>query len=494
MCDFMRFSVLLTTLMVLIVAVNAVALNSNSNHVDLDTNGDSTLTLWFTAVQVASYAVNSQSDYIQTRVTPSSGNVEASETKSFQVRFSAPSCSQGTFYVTINLDLASSGIFERVSKIVEVNVARSRDCSPVIRSNPRSVYVSDSASSIQLSLMHVSNQFDPTQVNLVINALNGQSNIANGETVQLEVNLINRGATGLFEIDLIAPSELGATISEQSITLERSEVKKLTLLVKPQNALGRKYVSLQVTRSGQVVAVKDIYFDIGTENKLELTMPQVVKTSNCGAITVAGEVKNAGSAVESVSVSIPAVSTTSQFISLQPRESKNFAISADVSTLSQGNRKLEVKAASQRASTSSEVEFQIAQCVEGTYNYTVEVTNPGNETLQVIATVENVPSEWRVTPVTASIEPGKTKSLNVLVTTSGQWNEDVQPTMVVKDSNGNQLSREEALTPIRANAPISGLFLAGVFGLSGLQWIVVILFAALLIALMTARASKTKIA
>jgi hypothetical protein len=122
-------------------------------------------------------------------------------------------------------------------------------------------------------------------------------------------------------------------------------------------------------------------------------------------------------------------------------------------------------------------------------NYSVDVTNTGGEPLVgVTATVTDVPQEWQVlTQYPVDVAAGETKTLTALVRPKGNWEQDVVPTLVVKDDAGNEIKRQ-SVSPIRATSA-TGLFLAGTFGFSGLQWIVVIVFVALVIAVASAKMS-----
>lgn len=491
----MKFLAFLAALVVLLPIVSGLTLYSTTDKVDMASNVNGQLTLWFQASEPTEYAVNTVGPLL-TAVSPSSGNVDAGAVKSFVVTFNAPLCSQGTFYETINLDYSANGVNQRVSKVVEVNVQRSVDCGAVVvRSYPQSLRVNDNANSISRSSISLANSFDSSEVNVAIQSRDGISDVANGENAALVVNVVNRGSPGLFTVSLVADPSLGASLTDYSFVLERSEVKPLTLTVSPRGAQGRQWAAVQVTRSGQVVAVKDIYVDVANAHLLELSLPQVAKVENCGLATIAGTAYNKGSAVETVTASIPALGVSSNAVVLQPRSSTQFVINVDVSRLSPGARLVEVVLLSQAATVNAKqvMQLEVKQCSESQagqlLNYSVEVTNTGSEPLVgVTAIVTDVPQEWQVlTQYPIDVAAGETKTLTALVRPKGNWEQDVVPTLVVKDAAGNEIKRQ-SVSPIRANS-VTGLFLAGTFGLSGLQWIVVMVFVALVIAVASAKMS-----
>ncbi|MBI4406801.1 hypothetical protein HY571_02715 [Candidatus Micrarchaeota archaeon] len=488
----MNFKAFLTALVVLTAVVNA-GLYSASNHVDAVSNRNSQLTFWFDSTNQATFAVNVEG-VANAYATPSVGVIDAGAVKSFAVTFNPPTCSDGTFYATVNVDLATPNSVERLSKIIELNIERGVDCGPVVLGTPETLVVDEAASSISLSRLSLQNRFDASEVNVVIYSDEGGiRNIANGEARAIEITVVNRGAPGLFRANLVADPGLGATLSEYSFILERSEVKNLRLLIVPQSTEGRKFVGLQVTRSGQVAAVKDIYVDIANNHELALSIPQLARINNCGVNTLAGTGHNTGSSQETVILSIPALSAVSNEVTLEPRTASGIVLNIDASRLLPGTRMYEVVLASERASSKQVVRFEVEDCEAQGVVYSVTVANTGNETLAgVHAVLENVPDFWIVAlPSPLDIAPGEEKELSLTVTPQVQRSADVLPVLVVRDENGREIKREP-LGTIKANTPISGLFLAGVFGLSGLQWIAVVLLIALVIAVMSARAALSR--
>ncbi len=486
----MQLKFFLAALVVFVSGVNAVELFSASNHVDMYSNTNGQLTLWFASQSNASFAVNSQGQ-VSTTVSPSFGVIGAGAVKSIVVTFSMPLCSQGSFYETINLDLTTSGFTQRVSKVVEVNVQRSAsNCDSTVTSFPQSLQVSEAANSISLSSISLDNSFKPSEVNVAIYSQDGRGDIANGETVSIPVTIVNRGSPGSFTVSLVAVPQLNAVLSGYSFNLHTSEAKQLQLTASPQDIEGRQWVSVQVLKGGQVIAVKDIYFDVANNHKLVLEMPQVVKITNCGVVTLAGKAINKGSAPEKASVSLPFLNAVSNEISIAPRSSTSFVLNLDASSLAAGLRLVElVLLSSEAASSKQVVQLQVEQCSAGLLNYSVDVTNTGNETLAgVSVAVSDIPPQWDVlTQYPVDIAPGETKKLPVLLRQNGQWSEDVVPMLVVKDAKGREV-KSEKLQTVKANAASStGLFLAGLGGLTGLQWIAAIVFVALMIALMSAR-------
>ena len=479
----------LTALVVLTATASGLTLYSATDHVDMTSNVNGQLTLWFTSEHLASFAVNTQGSVV-TVVSPASGNVAAGAIKSFVVTFSVPLCSEGTFYETINLDVTSSnGATQRVSKIVEVNERRAFACSPVIRSNPQSLAVSENSNAFSGSHISLANSFEPSAVNVVFYSTDGKSNVANGESLTIPVSIVNRGGVGQFIVSVIADPALGVAFSDYSFVLEPSEVKQLTLTANPQGLQGRQWVSVQVTRSGQVVAVKDIYLDIGTTHVIDLDVSQVIRINNCGLSTIAGTARNTGSVTEIVVAAMPQLNAVSNPVTIQPRGSVPFVLNVDASKLSAGTRLLDIVLISNSASAKQTVQLQVEQCKDNLLNYSIVVSNTGSETLKgVTVAVTDIPVEWQIlTQYPVDVAPGETKTLTTLLRPKGQWDNDVVPTLTVKDADGNVI-KSEKLAPIKANSA-TGLFLAGTLGLSGLQWIAAILFVALIIAVGTVKMS-----
>ncbi len=487
----MKIGTFLTALVVLANVAHGLTLYSASDQVDTVSNRDGQLTFWFVSTNAGTFAVNTQGN-IATSVSPSSGNIGAGAVKSFTVTFSPLVCSQGTFYSNINLDITSDGVTQRVSKTIEVNVQRAADCATVVQGFPETNRIDDASNTVTRSSLSFTNSFDASEVNVIIRSVDGESDIANGELLQVYLDVVNRGAPGLMEASVLADPAMNAVLSDYSFVLERSEAKRLKLTVQPRSLQGRQFVTLQVTRSGQVAAVKDIYFDVANTHLLELSMSQVINADNCGLVTIAGTASNAGSAFENAVVSIPALGAVSNEMQLAPRSTRNFVLNIDFSSLSPGSRLMEFNLSSGVASSKAVVRVNVSPCDEGDLlNYTVQFTNTGNETLKgVFATVVDVPVEWQVlTPLPVDIAPNETIALTVLVKPTGEWSNDVAPTLVVKDAVGNVLKTEK-LSPVKPKASgATGLFLAGLFGISGLQWIAAIVFVALIIAVMSARAS-----
>lgn len=488
----MKFLALLTALVVLTATATGLTLYSTSGHVDMNSNVNGQLMLWFEAENAGTFAVNTAGPLLTT-VIPANGNVAAGAVKSFQVSFAVPRCSGGVFYQTVNLDYTSNGVTQRVSKVVEFDVQRASDCTDVqaVQGYPQNVAVGN-GNSISVSSLSLANQFDPSEVNIAIISQPGNSNIANGETSTLHLTIVNRGSPGLVNLQLVANSALNAVLSDYSFVLERSEAKQVSLVVNPQNIQGKQWASVQVTRSGQVAAVKDVYFDVANTHKLELTMPQVINIENCGQTVIAGTASNPGSVAETASVSIPSLYAASSAFVIQPRQAVPFVLNIDSSDLSAGSRTLEVQLASNAAVNKQQVQLNVKQCSNSAVtllNYSTVVMNTGNSTMAGLAvSVINIPGEWQVlSQGGVDVAPGESKTLTAVVKTKGTWDSEVVPTLVVRDASGNEVQRASQ-APVKPNSA-TGLFLAGALGLSGLQWIAAILFVALVIAVSTVKAS-----
>ncbi len=478
----------LAALVVLTSFVAGQTLFSASNHVDVTSNRDGQLTFWFTPSESGDYAINTEGS-IATRVTPSFGTMDAGAVKSFTVTFLPVLCSKGLFYTTINLDtVTSAGISQRTSKTVEVDVQQSIDCLPVVQNSlPQDVPSQANAFGSTLSL---ASQFDASDVNLVIYAPEGQTDIANGETRQINLDIVNRGATGEFLLSAIGAVELNPILNDYAFVLQRGESKRVTLTVSPRDLQGTQWVSIQATRSGQVAAVKDIFFEVGKTHSVELVMPQVVNTKNCGIVTIAGTIKNPGSAVETLTVSIPSLFVSSNTLTLAPRSEQNFVLNLDLSSLSAQDRVIDVVASNQYVSTKQPVQFNIAECDStGVVSYSVQVDNPSNQTLVgVYATVVDVPNNWKVsTSMPIDIPANSSRNLTASIQPVGAVTSEIAPTLLVRDANGNVLKTQK-LSPVKPSST-TGLFLAGLLDLSGLEWIGAIVFVALIIAIFSAKAT-----
>ncbi|MFH0713143.1 MAG: hypothetical protein V1722_01285 [Candidatus Micrarchaeota archaeon] len=491
----MNFKALLTALVVIASVAHGLALQSTSQHVDTFSNRDGQLMFWFVGENDGTYAVNTEGQLV-TSVEPSTGIISAGAVKSFVVKFSPSLCSQGTFYTTVNLDTVSaSGVSQRVSKVVELNVQRAVVCNSgaVVQGTP--INEGDTYSNaVTGSHVSLASEFDASDVNVVINSQEGLRNVANGETQTLSLDVVNRGSPGLMQLSLSADPKLNAQLSEYSFVLERFESKRITLTIKPQELQGRQFVNLQVTRGNQVAVVKDIFVDVANSHSIELVMPQVVNTDNCAPFTLAGAVNNLGSTSESVRVTIPSIYFESSSFTVNPRGTKSFVLNMDFSQLQAGKRTLEVvlTSANSAARTSELVEFNIAQCSAGMVQYNVSYTNSGNTTINgVVASIANIPSNWQViAPMPVNVAPNETKNFSVFIKPNGEVSAEVVPTLLVKDGNGNVL-QQETLPSVKPTSA-TGMFLAGMFGFSGLQWIAGILLIALAIAVMSARASLNR--
>ncbi|MDP3742354.1 MAG: hypothetical protein Q8R15_03500 [Candidatus Micrarchaeota archaeon] len=487
----MKFLALfLTALVVLTATATGLTLYSTSGHVDMNSNVNGQLTFWFQAENAGVFAVNTAGPVLTT-VTPANGNVAAGAVKSFSVSFAVSRCSEGVFYQTVNLDYTSNGVTQRTSKLIELDVQRGSDCTPVVAGYPQNVVVGN-GNSISPSSLSLANQFDPSEVNLAIISQPGNTNIANGETSTLYLTVVNRGSPGLVNLQLVADPSLNAVLSDYSFVLERSEAKQVALSVNPQNMAGKQWATIQVIRSGQVAAVKEVYFDIANTHQLQLTMPQIINIENCGGTVIAGTATNLGSGVEQATVLIPSLYAVSNQVVIRPRDSVPFVLNIDASHLSAGSRMLEINLASNAAVNKQIVQLNVKQCSDSAVtllNYSTVVMNTGNSTMVgLVASVVGIPQDWQVLPQPpVNVVPGESKTLTAVVKTKGTWDSDVVPTVVVKDVNGNEVQRSTQ-APVKPNSA-TGLFLAGAMGLSGLQWIAAILFVALIIAVGTAKAS-----
>ncbi len=484
----------LTALVVLTATATGLTLYSTSGHVDMNSNVNGQLMLWFQAENAGVYAVNTAGPVLTT-VTPANGNAAAGAVKSFSVSFAVPRCSEGVFYQTINLDYTSNGVTQRISKVVELDVQRGSDCSPVVHGYPQNTAVG-SGNSVSPSSLSLANQFNPSEVNLAIISQEGKTNVANGETSTLYLTVVNRGSPGLVNLQLMADPSLNAVLSDYSFVFETSEAKQVALTVNPANLQGRQWATLQVTRSGQVAAVKDVYFDVASTHQLQLTMPQVINVENCGGTVIAGTATNLGSGVEQATVSIPSLYAVSNPVTIPPRGSVPFVLNVDASHLSTGSRMLEIQLASNAAVSKQVVQLNVKQCSDAAVallNYSTIVMNTGNSTMVgLVASVTGIPPEWEVlTQYPVNVAPGESKTLTAVVRPKGNWDSEVVPTLIVKDASGNEVQRSTQ-QPLKANAA-TGFFTAGALGLSGLQWIAAILFVALVIAVSTVKASIRRV-
>ncbi len=485
-------ALMVVVLVVLASVVNAVTLNSVSNHVDVASNMNGQLTFWFANNEqpaTASYAVNTQGNIVSS-VSPATGTISTGATKSFVVTFSPSICSQGTFYATVNLDVAVNGVVQRISKVIEVTVRRAADCTTVINGVPVTNGVSDSSNAYSGSSVSLSPTFDPSEENIVIHTVEGKTDVANSELVQLNVDVVNRGSPGLVTISAFANPAMAAMLSDNSFVLQRSEAKRLTLYVKPTDLVGRQFVSLQVVKSGRVISTKEIFFDVANTHSVELQMPQTINTNNCGVVTIAGTVVNKGSAAETATVSIPALLSSSNGFAIAPRSVKQFVLNVDLSRVQSGTHLVEFKLSNNAVSSSSVVKMNVAECPEtAALVYSIVVSNTGNETMRgVTVSVADIPANWVVaTPVAVDIAPNQTANLTVTVKPTGEWNNEIVPMLIAKDVTGKVVKTQKA-EPVKPRTA-TGLFLAGLFGFNGLQWIAGILFAALIFAIFSAKAT-----
>lgn len=487
----------LAGVVLLAAAVGALSLDSSTNQLSLvsdRTSGE--LTLWFEnqASTSGEYAVFVHSGELSARVSPAYGVIGPRSSQALILQVSSPSCSVGTFYITINVQLTSGTSVQRASKVVAVNVKRGTECTTEIVGEATNDNF-DSASSVQLSSVSLAADFDPSEVNLVVTSDSGITDVGHGEFKQLSLSIYNRGVAGTYELALLNPTpELNAQLSVSQLTLSRNEVENVILDVRPTLPIaGREWVTVQILRNGIVVAQRSVYVDVASTYSAQLVLPRVIRSDNCGEKVIVGTIENTGSAVDSFSVSAVNLGLSTQSVSVPARSSVPFVVKADTSTLPPGNWKLDFELRG-RSTSKTSVEFELAQCPSNLLSYSVTVVNPTNSTWKgVTATVENLPQEWSIdSEFPVDIEAGQNHTFVVLVRQKGEFYKEVMPVMVVRDAEGRVLQTEN-LQPIKPVAPsLTGFFTLGNFGLSDLQLIAVLVFVALVIAVLSARASVAR--
>ena len=425
------------------------------------------------------------------------------------LKFSAPLCFRGAERVGVRADVCdANGNCEILEKTVLVAANPPEHCR-VYDDNRVAVdsFVPPRGygdGSIASSSIAYASSFDPTDFEAEISGSDFCVKIKPGETVRRPFTIINRGAASTFVLRAVGgENEIISTVSPRSLSLYRGEAGEAWVdLHAARVEGGRRYVSLQVVRSGQVLAENPICVEVEDVFEGRVQLPSKVSGRQCEDISFNAVVENTGTSRDAFAVEIPkSAQLTPEFVLLNPGEKALFSISVPANTLKAGENDFLVTAKSSAKGLFGQavLKIQADSCVasapvqsvetraDNVLEITVSVTNAFAEPLEnVTAVVEGIPSQWRVESTLVSLlAPGETATLTVKITQTNS-EEALSPVLVVKSGD-----REIARKPLDAIRPsgLTGLFTS----LSQNSLLLALLIiAALVVAVMFARGRQSQ--
>ena len=394
------------------------------------------------------------------------------------LKFWAPLCFRGTERIGVKADVCdANGRCEALEKSVLVAANPPERCSIYDDSRvavdsfvpPRSY----GDGSFAWSTVAYSSRFDPTDFEAEISGSDYCIKIKPGETARRPFTVINRGAASTFELRTVgAENEISSYVSPRAVSLRRGESKEVWIEFLPERVEGgRRYVSLQVSHSGQVLAENPVCVEVDDVFEGQVRLPQKVSGKQCEEISFNAIVENTGTSRDSFAIEIPKSSqSTPEFVQLNAGEKALFAISIPADSLKAGENAFLVTAKSSARGLfgQAEVKIQVDSCTatapvqsvetrsDNVLDISVSITNAFSETLKnVTAEIEGIPSQWKVESSTvSSIGPGETATLFVKITQTTS-EEALSPVLVIK-SEGREIARK----PLQAIKPsgLTGLF------------------------------------
>ena len=408
----------------------------------------------------------------------------AGETKGTYVLISAPDCFRGTADVTVTVQLAVDQKITYASTTIRAVAYPTEQCDRYQEGAPATDnYVAAGSGKTALFTAYA----DPTEYRVSIIGGEKAETMGAGQFKRMKLKLMNYGAAGTFELRAIG-GEVNAALTKESVSLQRSEATDVYLDVKPAQgtADGRYFTTVQVMAQGQIIYERDIAVDVAEKHDVSLALPDAVTINGSTPVAIAAAVKNAGTAVETLKITVSAFAQAPAAISVKAGETKTFAIVVDPAKLAAGENTLDVRVESDAIEGSGQVKVTAqggAQELKP-IPITVAVKNDGNSSLEnVTGSITGIPASWLVMkgdPITVPAHGEANMTLYIKPTT----NEDANPILTVK--SGDTILQTIRLPTIKA-APtgISGYFTA----LGGnTTFIGVLVAVAVVVALMMSRA------
>jgi len=491
----------------------SVSSSTGSVYFYAENTGDAAETLSFSAA----------SENLLTYFDESYFSIPANSIKGAYLRISSPDCFRGYETVTVSAQLCSSSSCETSTKKITVNAIPAKQCSSYVEgfATPSSFVPGYSCSSdgcLQLgnnardvkSTVVFSSRFDPSGYEVRISGADQCTKITRGENAKIGLTLMNRGASGSFDLRLLGDNEeLNSFLTRDYVSLSRSEATDISIYSEPSSEVtsGRHFTTLQALNNGQVISEKSVCIDIDDIFSTSLSVPfQIIAVPGKDSVAII-EIRNRGTSEESyllealpLGMSQDAVSLETRSFTLGAGESKQVSLQIDSSSLNSGDNRFEIIASGSVSKAVSQLNA-ILQTPEKTsvsanqsqadnsVTVTLAVGNDEDFAIDNITfDVSGIPSSWTVSKVAPfSVPAHSEKRFPVKITMNS--NEEAQPIVTVK-SNGRILSVQTLPKISGATGGFTGFFTATLAKNAQLALLVLVVF--LLFFLFYIRGGKQK--
>ncbi|HLC38418.1 MAG TPA: hypothetical protein VJI71_03120 [Candidatus Norongarragalinales archaeon] len=433
-------------------------------------------------------------------------------TKGTWLHLSAPACFNGVEKVDVQVEVCTlEGNCDILSKQLFVAATPSADsgCSSYFQSgfvsspsyNAPFAYGDGSMASSTLSYATYA---DSTYYDVEISGSSSCPKVKPGDSITQYFTLINKGGASSFDLAVVNRNDVNAFVSQEQVSLSRREAEDISIDISPNKLLagGYYYVPLQIVRNGVVIAEKQVCVNVEDVVDARVVLPKAVEGRVCDGVSVEGIVYNTGTAEDTyaISVALPSgrsVDAQPNYFALKGGDSASFKIFIGSDYLKEGVNGVTVTAKSSlnnivgqaavavianSCATPAPVVNTVENQEQNVLEITVSVKNDLDEELkQVSASIEGIPSSWKVESAVIDVPQQSTANLTVKLTQT--TSEEASAPVLVLKSGLNEISRK-SLSPIQSPGGATGLFTA----LSQNTLFIALLIAvALLVVILTSR-------
>lgn len=460
---------------------SALSLNSNSDHVSIrGTEGKVFLWLVNTDGKEKTVALSADLGELNGFFEDDGFVLGGSGSKGTWLHLSAPLCFRGVQRVPVSADVCdANGSCTKLQKTLLVSASPAERCVNydngvlVVNGNPFDKGRTYGDGSLVDSTIAYSSYFDPTDFSVEVQGSVLCPKVRPGDSATQKFSILNRGAGSSFDLRIVDYEDgVSGLVSPSKVSLYRGEIEEVGVTVSPQMISGgRRYLSLQVMRGGQIIAEKPVCVDVQDIVESKVSLPARVSGKQCEDITFQGVVENTGTIENAFQLFVPdKASVSPDYLTVSPGEKGVFSITIPANSLQPGKSDFVVTAKTSLHGQAGQatVVVDAASCSlpapaetsvsqkDNVWSATVGVENSFDSTLNdVWATIVGIPASWTVNSTrVASIAPGDKANVTVALTQNSN-EEAASPELVVY--SGSTIISRKPLQAIKA-AGTTGLF------------------------------------